>query len=67
MKLSDWAREMGIGYQTAWRWFKEGKIEGAFQMPSGSGSIFVPEPEREPKCTNYNFGRTKLLRARRKP
>lgn len=41
MKLSVWAKRMGIAYKTAWRWFKEGKIEDAFKTPSGS--IFVPE------------------------
>ena len=41
MKLSAWAKKMGISYQTAWRWFRDGKIEGAFKTPSGS--IFVPD------------------------
>jgi len=41
MKLSDWAKRTGITYKTAWRWFKEGKIERAFKSPSGS--IFVPK------------------------
>jgi len=41
MKLSAWAKRMGITYKTAWRWFREGKIEGAFKTPSGS--IFVPD------------------------
>jgi predicted site-specific integrase-resolvase len=26
MKLSDWAKEQGICYKTAWRWFKDGKL-----------------------------------------
>lgn len=26
MKLSDWARKQGIHYNTAYRWFKEGKL-----------------------------------------
>lgn len=28
MKLSDYAKQMGVRYETAWRWFCEGKIEG---------------------------------------
>lgn len=24
MKLSDWAKQQGISYKTAWRWFKNG-------------------------------------------
>ena len=26
MKLSDYAQKTGIGYRTAWRWFKMGQI-----------------------------------------
>ena len=25
-KLSDWAKKMGISYDTAWRWKRDGKI-----------------------------------------
>lgn len=28
MKLSDYARQQGIRYETAWRWFRDGKITG---------------------------------------
>jgi predicted site-specific integrase-resolvase len=28
MKLSVYARQMGISYRTAFRWFKSGKIKG---------------------------------------
>lgn len=35
MKLSTYAREEGISYRTAWRWFKAGQIPGR-QMPSGT-------------------------------
>lgn len=33
MKLSDYAKEVGVSYRTAWRWYKEGKIQG-HQMPT---------------------------------
>ena len=37
MKLSTWAKQQGIGYQTAWRWFKHGKLPvAATQTPSGA-------------------------------
>lgn len=37
MKLSDWAKQQGIAYQTAWRWFKTGKLPvKASQSPSGT-------------------------------
>ncbi|MFD5516267.1 hypothetical protein [Streptomyces sp. NPDC127066] len=25
MKLSEWGRQQGVRYQTAWRWVKDGK------------------------------------------
>ncbi len=28
MKLSDYARQQGVRYETAWRWFRDGKIAG---------------------------------------
>jgi predicted site-specific integrase-resolvase len=28
MKLSDYAKQMGVRYETAWRWFRDGKIQG---------------------------------------
>lgn len=41
MKLSVYARGLGISYRTAWEWFKAGKIKGAFKTESGT--IIVPE------------------------
>ena len=35
MKLSDYAKKIGISYRTAWRWFKTGKISG-YQMDTGT-------------------------------
>src|SRR5437867_3033333 len=28
MKLSDYAKHQGVRYETAWRWFRDGKIKG---------------------------------------
>jgi len=28
MKLSDYAKQQGVRYETAWRWFRDGKIRG---------------------------------------
>jgi predicted site-specific integrase-resolvase len=28
MKLSDYAKQEGVRYETAWRWFRDGKIKG---------------------------------------
>lgn len=40
MKLSDYAKELGISYRTAWDLFKRGQIEGAYKLPTGT--IIVP-------------------------
>lgn len=46
MKLSDWARQNGITYKTAWKWWKAGKLPvPARQMPTGT--ILVEPVERE--------------------
>ncbi len=41
IKLSEYARQMGITYKTAHDWWKQGKIENAYM--SESGSIFIKE------------------------
>jgi len=46
MKLSVYARKMGVRYETAWRWFKQGHLAGE-QLPSGTIIIFdAPGQER---------------------
>jgi predicted site-specific integrase-resolvase len=44
MKLSVYARKLGISYRTAWRWFKAGKIPG---YQAGTGTIIVTDPVGE--------------------
>lgn len=41
MKLSQWARKQGIHYNTAYRWFHQGKIPNARQLDTGT--ILVEE------------------------
>lgn len=36
MKLSDYAKKLGVGYRTAWNWYTDGKIPNAMKTPSGS-------------------------------
>jgi putative resolvase len=36
MKLTQWAKQEGISYMTAWRWFKKGLIPGAKQLETGT-------------------------------
>lgn len=35
MKLSQYAKKVGVTYKTAWRWFKAGEIDG-YQMDTGT-------------------------------
>ncbi len=35
MKLSDYAKQAGVSYRTAWRWWKAGKLPG-YQMEGGT-------------------------------
>ena len=46
MKLSVYARHVGVSYRTAFRWFKSGKIRGR-QMETGT--ILITEPIDEPE------------------
>lgn len=36
MKLSQWAKQNGICYLTAYKWFHQGKIPNAYQMDTGT-------------------------------
>jgi len=40
MKLSDYAKQLGISYKTAWRWYKAGKIQG---YQASTGTIIITE------------------------
>jgi len=46
MKLSAYAKKLGISYKTAWRLFQAGHIAGAYQLPTKT--IIVPEEEDSP-------------------
>ena len=50
MKLSEYAKRLGVSYRSAWRWFKEGQIKGAFQTKSGT--IIVPEEKAKKQKEN---------------
>ena len=46
MKLSEWARQQGVSYRTAWKWFRDGNLPvPAIQLPTGT--ILVEEPVRK--------------------
>ncbi len=43
MKLSEWAKQEGIHYQTAWKWFRDGQLPvPAIRTPSGAILVEVP-------------------------
>lgn len=44
MKLSEYAKQQGVRYETAWRWFRDGKIQG---RRVGAHTILIDEPVRE--------------------
>jgi len=41
MKLSVYARKLGISYRTAYRWFKAGQVPG---YPTATGTIIITDP-----------------------
>ena len=43
MRLSAYAKKMGVAYQTAYSWFVNDKIPGAYKLPSGT--IIVPDED----------------------
>src|SRR5262249_40522818 len=45
MKLSDYAKQMGVRYETAWRWFRDGKIQG---RRIGPRTIIITEGQETP-------------------
>src|SRR5215831_1978565 len=48
MKLADYAKQMGVRYETAWRWFRDGKIQG---RRIGPHTIIITEGREEPPAT----------------
>lgn len=52
-KLSQFARERGVCYRTAWSYFKAGKIPGAYQDEAGRIRIPVFAPAQEVKAVVY--------------
>src|SRR5258706_196812 len=46
MKLSDYARKVGVTYKTAYRWYKAGQIKGQ-QMDTGTILIEEDRPHVE--------------------
>jgi putative resolvase len=59
MKLSAWAAQQGVHYQTAWRWWKHGALPvPARQLPSGTILVDVPAPASLGHTSGGRTGRT---------
>ena len=43
MRLPAYAQKMGVTYQTAYSWFVNNKIPGAYKLPSGT--IIIPDED----------------------
>ena len=48
MKLSEYARKMGVRYETAWRWYRDGKIQG---RRIGPRTIIITEDQAAPPAS----------------
>ena len=46
MKLSEYAKQMGVRYETAWRWYRDGKIQG---QRIGPRTIIITERQGAPE------------------
>lgn len=54
MKLSEWARQNGVCYKTAWRWWRDGQLPvEAIQMPSGTVLLKEPSVAGEVRTVVY--------------
>jgi putative resolvase len=59
MKLSAWAAQQGVHYQTAWRWWKHGTLPvPARQLPSGTILVDIPAPASLGHTGGGRTGRT---------
>ena len=54
MKLSHYARQVGISYKTAYRWWKAGQLNG-YQLPSGTIVISAEKPLNQVNITQENI------------
>jgi len=63
-RLSVWAKENGVTYHTALRWFKENKIP-LKTFTSDTGSLFVIEEEKDTKNEMINLMKEMLQELKR--
>ncbi|NEP56868.1 MAG: IS607 family transposase [Symploca sp. SIO2G7] len=56
MKLSEYAKKVGVSYRTAWRWWKQGTLRG-YQLPSGTIIIIEEEYNSKPELVACIYAR----------
>ena len=52
MRLNQYAKKVGVGYRTAWNWYKAGKLKG-YPLPTGTIVITEGEDLRPEKVAIY--------------
>ena len=53
MRLSQYAKKMGVSYKTAFRWWKAGKLD-AYQLDTGTVIVREPaQPQEEMSVALY--------------
>ena len=65
MKLSQYAKQVGVSYETAWKWFKAGRIRG-YQMDTGTIIITEPLPSEPPLPLSHVVVYTRVSAAENK-
>ena len=63
MKLSQYARQIGISYKTAYRWWKAGQLNG-YQLPSGTIVISAEKPLKPSQNSVCIYARVENYRDR---
>ena len=48
IRLTEFAKQEGVCYQTAWRWFKAGKLPNASMTPTGKVVVKLPDTKQPP-------------------
>jgi putative resolvase len=54
VKLSEWARQQGVHYQTAWQWARDGNMPvPVLKTPTGRYLVMTPEVTPTGKAVGY--------------
>ena len=64
MKLSDWAKQHGINYQTAYRWYKAGRLPAAAYQ-ADTGTIIINDNKNQQNNDQKENNMSELINYRR--